>query len=139
MTWLVERTADVIKKYLKGSDGVTGSRIVGSGSALPEQIVTNHDLAARVDTSDEWIIERTGIRQRHLAGEGETTSTLAIAAARAALALGSERPISERLRLFTARGGASLFEATRAPPPEWASRPPAWGSSSLTHLSASTY
>ena len=46
---------------------MTGSRIVGSGSALPEQIVTNHDLAARVDTSDEWIIERTGIRQRHQA------------------------------------------------------------------------
>ena len=65
---------------------MTGSRIVGSGSALPEQIVTNHDLAARVDTSDEWIIERTGIRQRHIADEGETTSTLAIAAARAALA-----------------------------------------------------
>ena len=65
---------------------MTGSRIVGSGSALPRQVVTNADLAARIDTSDEWIIERTGIRQRHIAGEGETTATLAIAAARAALA-----------------------------------------------------
>ena len=60
--------------------------IRGSGSALPAQVVTNADLAERVDTTDEWIIERTGIRQRYIAGEGETTSTLATAAARAALA-----------------------------------------------------
>ncbi|EAQ30688.1 3-oxoacyl-(acyl carrier protein) synthase [Erythrobacter sp. NAP1] len=65
---------------------MTGSRIVGSGSALPQRIVTNNELAERVDTSDEWIIERTGIRQRHIAGAGETTATLATAAARAALA-----------------------------------------------------
>lgn len=64
---------------------MTGSRILGSGSALPAQIVTNNELAARVDTSDEWIIERTGIRQRHIAAPDETTATLAIAAARAAL------------------------------------------------------
>jgi 3-oxoacyl-[acyl-carrier-protein] synthase-3 len=60
--------------------------IRGSGSALPAQVVTNADLAERVDTTDEWIVERTGIRQRYTAGEGETTSTLATAAARAALA-----------------------------------------------------
>ncbi|TWJ06987.1 beta-ketoacyl-ACP synthase III [Altererythrobacter ishigakiensis] len=59
--------------------------IRGSGSALPAQVVTNADLAERVDTTDEWIIERTGIRQRYIAGEDETTSTLAIDAARAAL------------------------------------------------------
>ena len=59
--------------------------IRGSGSALPAQVVTNADLAERVDTTDEWIIERTGIRQRYIASEGETTSTLAIDAARAAL------------------------------------------------------
>ena len=58
----------------------------GAGSALPKQIVTNAQLAERVDTSDEWIRERTGIRQRHIAGEGETTATLATDAARAALA-----------------------------------------------------
>ena len=61
------------------------SVIRGAGSALPERIVTNDELAAQLDTSDEWIVERTGIRQRHIAGEGETTSTLAIEAARAAL------------------------------------------------------
>jgi 3-oxoacyl-[acyl-carrier-protein] synthase-3 len=59
--------------------------LLGSGSALPERVVTNAELAERIDTSDEWIVERTGIRQRHIAGEGETTATLATAAARAAL------------------------------------------------------
>ena len=58
----------------------------GSGSALPVRAVSNAELAETVDTSDEWIVERTGIRQRHIAGEGETTGTLATAAARAALA-----------------------------------------------------
>ncbi|WP_435417147.1 beta-ketoacyl-ACP synthase III [Parerythrobacter aurantius] len=61
------------------------SVIRGSGSALPRRVVTNAELAAQVDTSDEWIVERTGIRQRYIAGEGETTSTLAIDAAREAL------------------------------------------------------
>ena len=58
----------------------------GSGSALPERCVTNDELAERVDTSDAWIRERTGIAMRYLAGEGETTGTLATEAARAALA-----------------------------------------------------
>ncbi len=65
---------------------MSGSRLLGTGSALPRQVVTNAMLAERVDTSDEWIVERTGIRQRHIAAEGETTATLATAAARAALA-----------------------------------------------------
>lgn len=62
------------------------SVIIGTGSALPKRVVTNHELAQTVDTSDDWIVERSGIRQRHIAGEGETTSTLAIDAARKALA-----------------------------------------------------
>ena len=61
------------------------SVLVGTGSALPKRVVTNLELAQTVDTSDEWIVERSGIRQRYVAGEGETTSTLAIAAARLAL------------------------------------------------------
>ena len=64
---------------------MTGSRIIGTGSALPRQVVTNAELAERVDTSDEWITARTGIRQRYIAQADETTSTLAISAARAAL------------------------------------------------------
>jgi 3-oxoacyl-[acyl-carrier-protein] synthase III len=59
--------------------------IIGTGSALPARRVTNAELAETVDTSDEWIVERTGIRARHIAGDGETTATLAAAAARNAL------------------------------------------------------
>ncbi len=62
------------------------SVIAGVGSALPKRQVTNAELASQVDTTDEWIVERTGIRNRYLAGEGETTGTLATDAARAALA-----------------------------------------------------
>jgi 3-oxoacyl-[acyl-carrier-protein] synthase-3 len=57
----------------------------GSGSALPERCVTNAEMATFVDTTDEWIVERTGIRMRYLAGEHETTSSLATLAARRAL------------------------------------------------------
>jgi 3-oxoacyl-[acyl-carrier-protein] synthase-3 len=58
---------------------------MGAGSALPKREVTNQELASTVDTSDEWIVERTGIRSRYVAGEGETTGSLATAAARQAL------------------------------------------------------
>jgi 3-oxoacyl-[acyl-carrier-protein] synthase-3 len=61
------------------------ARVIGSGAYLPDNIVTNDDLAKKIDTSDEWIRERTGIRQRHIAKEGQKTSDLALAAARAAL------------------------------------------------------
>ena len=62
------------------------SVVRGLGACLPAQCVTNKQLESRVDTSDDWIVQRTGIRQRYLAGEGETTSSLGTAAARAALA-----------------------------------------------------
>ncbi|MFZ5609758.1 MAG: beta-ketoacyl-ACP synthase III [Pseudomonadota bacterium] len=65
---------------------VTRSLLVGCGAYLPQKIVTNQDLARQVDTSDEWIVERTGIRQRHIAADDEMTSDLALAAARSALA-----------------------------------------------------
>ena len=61
------------------------SEIVGCGGYLPEKIVTNAELAQRLDTTDEWIVQRTGIRQRHVAAVGELTSDLATAAARRAL------------------------------------------------------
>ncbi len=63
------------------SNGRIFSRIAGTGSYLPEQVLTNEDLAKRVDTSDEWIRSRTGIGERHVAAEGETTSDLAYHAA----------------------------------------------------------
>jgi 3-oxoacyl-[acyl-carrier-protein] synthase-3 len=61
------------------------SVLLGVGGRLPEHVVTNDDLAQRVDTSDQWIVERTGIRERRITAVGEKTSDLAIAAARAAL------------------------------------------------------
>ncbi len=61
------------------------SVVLGCGQCLPDRVLTNAELATMVDTSDEWIVERTGIRRRHIAGEGETTSVLATRAARAAL------------------------------------------------------
>ncbi|MCL7744544.1 ketoacyl-ACP synthase III [Guyparkeria hydrothermalis] len=61
------------------------SRITGTGSYLPERVMTNHDLEQMVDTSDEWIRERTGIEQRHIAADGQLTSDLAEPAARRAL------------------------------------------------------
>jgi 3-oxoacyl-[acyl-carrier-protein] synthase-3 len=62
------------------------SIVAGVGSYLPERILTNAELAKMVDTSDEWIVQRTGIRERHIAAEGETTSMLGEKAARDALA-----------------------------------------------------
>jgi len=65
---------------------VVRSIVKGVGSYLPEATLTNEDLSKRVDTSDEWIVQRTGIRERHIAAEGETTSMLGARAAQAALA-----------------------------------------------------
>lgn len=62
------------------------SVVRGCGSYLPERVVTNAELAQRVDTSDEWIVQRTGIRQRHIAAEGETTSMVGLKAAQDAIA-----------------------------------------------------
>jgi 3-oxoacyl-[acyl-carrier-protein] synthase III len=62
------------------------SVVRGCGAYLPRRVVTNEELARMVDTSDEWIVQRTGIRERHIAGDDETTSVLGIKAAEAALA-----------------------------------------------------
>ena len=67
------------------SEGRIHARIAGTGSYLPEKVLTNDDLAKLVDTSDEWIAARTGIRERHVAAEGETTSDLAYQASLRAL------------------------------------------------------
>ena len=64
---------------------VRRSRIIGCGSYLPERLVTNQELCERLDTSDDWIQQRTGIRERHIAATGEKCSDLAIAASRVAL------------------------------------------------------
>ena len=64
---------------------MTYSRILGTGSYLPARILTNADLEKLIDTNDQWIVDRTGIRERHIAAEGEFTSDLATQAARTAL------------------------------------------------------
>jgi 3-oxoacyl-[acyl-carrier-protein] synthase-3 len=62
------------------------ARIIGTGGYLPPKVLTNHDVARMVDTSDDWIVSRTGIRQRHIAGDGQVASDLALEASRKALA-----------------------------------------------------
>jgi 3-oxoacyl-[acyl-carrier-protein] synthase-3 len=71
---------------------LTRARIIGTGSYLPQRVLTNADLERMVDTSDEWITERTGIRRRHIAGAGETTCDLAEQAAWRAIAAAGIKP-----------------------------------------------
>ena len=68
------------------------ARIIGTGSYLPPRVVTNAELARRVDTSDEWIVSRTGIRQRHIADESQSSSDLALEASREALHAAGVKP-----------------------------------------------
>ena len=82
---------------------VTRSVILGVGRYLPEHVLTNAELARKVDTSDEWITQRTGIRERRIAAAGEHTSDLAIKAAKAALAASHvEAPSIDLIVLATA-------------------------------------
>ncbi|MDT7533588.1 ketoacyl-ACP synthase III [Sphingobium sp. SA2] len=88
------------------------SILLGTGSALPVRAVSNAELAETVDTSDEWIVERTGIRNRHIAGEGETTSTLATDAARAALDAAGVAPQDVDLIILATATPDQTFPAT---------------------------
>jgi 3-oxoacyl-[acyl-carrier-protein] synthase III len=88
------------------------SRIAGTGSYLPAQILTNDELAKRVDTSDEWIRTRTGIRQRHIAAPGEQTSDLALTAARAALAAAEIAPANVDLIILATTTPDMVFPST---------------------------
>lgn len=88
------------------------SVVTGSGSALPKRAVANAELAEMVDTSDEWIVERTGIRNRYIAGEGETTATLAADAARAALAAAGVEPADIGLIVLATATPDQTFPAT---------------------------
>ena len=88
------------------------SVLVGTGSALPARAVSNAELAKTVDTSDEWIVERTGIRNRYIAGEGETTSTLATEAARKALTAAGLEPADIGLIVVATATPDQTFPAT---------------------------
>jgi len=70
-----------------------GAQVVGLGKYLPRKVLTNHDLEKMVETSDEWISERTGIRQRHVVSESETVSSMAVAAAKEAMAMAGIGPL----------------------------------------------
>ncbi len=86
--------------------------VSGVGARLPERIVTNDELSERVDTSDSWIRERTGIRQRHIVAEGELTSDLAVAAARQALERSGRGPEEVDLLLVATSTPDNTFPAT---------------------------
>jgi len=86
--------------------------ITGWGSAVPTQVLTNFDLEKMVDTSDEWITSRTGIRERHIVGQDETTSTLAITASRRALERAEISPWQVDLVICCTATPDFLFPAT---------------------------
>ncbi|WP_029356122.1 beta-ketoacyl-ACP synthase III [Bosea sp. 117] len=88
------------------------SVVRGVGSYLPARILTNADLALMVDTSDEWIVQRTGIRARHIAAEGEVTSDLALSAARAALEDAGLEPADIDLIVLATSTPDNTFPAT---------------------------
>ncbi len=88
------------------------ARIAGLGVYAPERVVTNQDFERTLDTSDEWIVERTGIRFRHIAGDDETTSTLATGAARAALESAGIEPSSIDLIVLATATPDQTFPAT---------------------------
>ena len=88
------------------------SRIVGTGSYLPPRVVGNAEFASRLDTSDQWIRERTGIVQRHIADESQTSSDLALAASRAALQAASLRPEDVDLIIVATSTPDFIFPST---------------------------
>ena len=88
------------------------SVLLGTGSALPRRAVSNAELAEMVDTSDEWIVERTGIRNRHICGDDENTATLAIDAAKAAVAAAGVEAKSIDLIVLATATPNQTFPAT---------------------------
>lgn len=88
------------------------SIVRGFGAQLPERIMKNRDLEGVVETSDDWIVQRTGIRQRHIAGEGETTASLGEMAARAALARANMTPADIDLIICATSTPDNTFPAT---------------------------
>jgi 3-oxoacyl-[acyl-carrier-protein] synthase-3 len=87
-----------------------GVRFIGSGSAVPDRVLTNHDLAQMVDTTDEWIASRTGIRERHIAdGEGDSVANLAAKAGQKAIAAAGLTPQDIDLIILSTSTSDDLF------------------------------
>jgi len=95
-----------------GGDVTLHAHVVGWGKYVPRRVVTNDDLSRMVDTSDEWIRTRTGIRERHLADEGETTATMALEASRRALEVARVSPAQLDLIIVATVTPDHLFPAT---------------------------
>ncbi len=91
---------------------MTYARIAGVGSFLPEKVVTNQDLEKSMDTSDEWIRERTGIKRRHIAGDGETTSSMGVIAAQRAMEMAGVGPEEVDLVVLGTATPDKLFPAS---------------------------
>lgn len=91
---------------------MTNARIAGIGSFLPKKVITNHDLAKTMDTSDEWIRERTGIKRRHIAGDDETTSSMGLEAARRAMKAAGVDPDDIDLIIVGTATPDKIFPAT---------------------------
>lgn len=91
---------------------INRSVIRGVGAYLPKKVMTNHDLTKIVDTTDDWIVERSGIRQRHIAADGEMTSDLAVAAARQALIRAKIDPVDIDLVICATATPDRTFPAT---------------------------
>src|SRR5262245_57485013 len=88
------------------------SRIIGTGSYLPAKVLTNHDLEQLVDTSDEWIVTRTGIRERRVAGDDQLASDLALEASRRALAAAGIAPEDLGLIIVATTTPDMIFPST---------------------------
>lgn len=88
------------------------SRILGTGSYLPTKVLTNADLEKMVDTTDQWIVERTGIRERHIAAEDETTGSMGEHAARRALEAAGLKPGDIDLIIFATTTADQIFPST---------------------------
>jgi len=88
------------------------SKIIGTGGYLPKKIVTNKDLESTVDTTDEWIIERTGIKQRHIAEQNETTSSMAVQASIDALSSANIQPEDIDLIIVATTTPDQIFPST---------------------------
>ena len=91
---------------------MTYSRIAGTGGYLPEKVLTNHDLEKMVETSDQWITERTGIKKRHVASDNETTCDLAEKAARLAIDAAGIKPSDIDLIIVATTTPDQVFPST---------------------------
>jgi len=91
---------------------MTYARITGTGSYLPEKVLTNHDLEKMMDTSDAWIRERTGICRRHIAADGETCSDMSMAAASAAIEMAGIEPTDIDLIIVATVTPDQVFPST---------------------------